>query len=254
MSWLASSALPLTTVQREVNRLSGSGLIRERRVGRSRLVSANPASRYTRPLTELVSLAFGPQFVIGEEFQALGRDGRWRSTGPGLRATRASRALRRTTSTCSSSGTWRAATCTRRPSGPSSASGCRSIPCCAPRSGGSRQRTRSSSRSAPLRSSGSSGEEPREGRRLMRWSTGEATVERLLAAGHIERVQGAQADGASWLDRARRGLDAARVIAETRPTAASSSPMTRPGRHASPFWRSRACVPPRRAAIMRSRK
>jgi DNA-binding transcriptional ArsR family regulator len=63
--------LPLTTVQREATRLSGSGLIRERRVGRSRLVSANPASRYTRPLTELVSLAFGPQFVIGEEFAAL---------------------------------------------------------------------------------------------------------------------------------------------------------------------------------------
>lgn len=64
-------SLPLTTVQREATRLSGSGLIRERHVGRSRLVSANPASRYTRPLTELVSLAFGPQFVIGEEFSAL---------------------------------------------------------------------------------------------------------------------------------------------------------------------------------------
>ena len=34
-------------------------------------MSANRASRYTRPLTELVSLAFGPQFVIGEEFSAL---------------------------------------------------------------------------------------------------------------------------------------------------------------------------------------
>jgi DNA-binding transcriptional ArsR family regulator len=64
--------LPLTTVQREATRLSDSELIRERRVGRSRLVSANPASRYTRPLTELVSLAFGPQFVIGEEFHSLG--------------------------------------------------------------------------------------------------------------------------------------------------------------------------------------
>lgn len=63
--------LPLTTVQREVTRLSGSGLIRERRVGRSRVVSANLASRYTRPLTELVSLAFGPHFVVGEEFRAL---------------------------------------------------------------------------------------------------------------------------------------------------------------------------------------
>jgi DNA-binding transcriptional ArsR family regulator len=60
--------LPLTTVQREVTRLSGAQLIRERRVGRSRLVSADPASRYTRPLTELVTLAFGPHVVIGEEF------------------------------------------------------------------------------------------------------------------------------------------------------------------------------------------
>jgi HEPN domain-containing protein len=51
----------------------------------------------------------------------------------------------------------------------------------------------------------------------MRWSTGEAAVERLLAAGHVERVQGAQADGASWLDRARRGLQAAQVIAKTAP-------------------------------------
>jgi HEPN domain-containing protein len=51
----------------------------------------------------------------------------------------------------------------------------------------------------------------------MRWSTGEATVERLLAAGHAERVQAAQADGASWLDRARRGLEAARILAESAP-------------------------------------
>lgn len=46
--------------------------LRERRVGRSRLVSANPASRYTRPLTELLTLAFGPHLVIGEEFGSLG--------------------------------------------------------------------------------------------------------------------------------------------------------------------------------------
>lgn len=50
----------------------GSGLIRERRVGRARLVAADPESRYTRPLTELVSLAFGPQIVVGEEFGDLG--------------------------------------------------------------------------------------------------------------------------------------------------------------------------------------
>jgi AraC-like DNA-binding protein len=67
----AKLGLPLTTVQREVIRLSSSQLIRERRVGRSRLVSANLASRYARPLAELVTLAFGPQFVVGEEFRSL---------------------------------------------------------------------------------------------------------------------------------------------------------------------------------------
>lgn len=51
----------------------------------------------------------------------------------------------------------------------------------------------------------------------MRWNAGEATVERLLAAGHIERVQGAQADGESWLERARRGLKAAQVLVESAP-------------------------------------
>ena len=51
----------------------------------------------------------------------------------------------------------------------------------------------------------------------MRWSAGAAEVERLLAKGHIEQVQGAPADGASWLDRARRSLDAARVIAHDAP-------------------------------------
>jgi HEPN domain-containing protein len=51
----------------------------------------------------------------------------------------------------------------------------------------------------------------------MRWSAGVAVIERLLAAGHIERVQGAQADGGSWLERARRGLEAAQVLAEPAP-------------------------------------
>jgi hypothetical protein len=51
----------------------------------------------------------------------------------------------------------------------------------------------------------------------MRWGSGEADVERLLAAGHLERVQGAQADGGSWLDRARQALDAARLVATAAP-------------------------------------
>lgn len=48
----------------------------------------------------------------------------------------------------------------------------------------------------------------------MRWTTGEAEIERLLDQGSIERVQGAQADGESWLERARRSLDAARMLAQ----------------------------------------
>jgi hypothetical protein len=64
----AKLGVPLTTVQREVNRFSQAGLILERRVGRTRVVSANPASRYTQPLTELLSLSFGPHVVIRDEF------------------------------------------------------------------------------------------------------------------------------------------------------------------------------------------
>jgi HEPN domain-containing protein len=51
----------------------------------------------------------------------------------------------------------------------------------------------------------------------MRWKVGETVVERLLKEGRIERVQGAQADGESWLERARRSLDAARIIAAAAP-------------------------------------
>lgn len=51
----------------------------------------------------------------------------------------------------------------------------------------------------------------------MRWGPGEATIEQLLAQKHLERVQGAQAGGGSWLDRARESLDAARLIAQAAP-------------------------------------
>ncbi|HTU09059.1 MAG TPA: HEPN domain-containing protein [Trebonia sp.] len=51
----------------------------------------------------------------------------------------------------------------------------------------------------------------------MRWKVGETVVERLLEEGRIERIQGAQADGESWLERARRSLDAARIIAAAAP-------------------------------------
>lgn len=47
----------------------------------------------------------------------------------------------------------------------------------------------------------------------MRWGAGEADIGQLLAQRHLERVQGAQADGGSWLDKARQTLEAARLIA-----------------------------------------
>jgi len=58
----------LAAVQREVSRLEEAGLLRSRRIGNARLVSADPASPATAPLTELVTLSFGPVQVLAEEF------------------------------------------------------------------------------------------------------------------------------------------------------------------------------------------
>lgn len=61
----------LGAVQREVGRLEGAGLLRSRRVGNARLVSSDPASAATEPLTALVALSFGPVQIVGEEFEAV---------------------------------------------------------------------------------------------------------------------------------------------------------------------------------------
>lgn len=60
--------VPLTTLQREAQRLSEVELIRSRKVGRTRLYSANPTHPATGPLTQLVMMSFGPTEVIAEEF------------------------------------------------------------------------------------------------------------------------------------------------------------------------------------------
>jgi len=60
--------VPLTTLQREAQRLAEVRLISDRKQGRNRLVSANPANPATGPLTQLVMMSFGPAEVIGEEF------------------------------------------------------------------------------------------------------------------------------------------------------------------------------------------
>lgn len=61
----------LAAVQREVDRLERAGLLRSRRTGNARLVSSDPGSPATRPLTELVALTFGPVQIVAEEFTAI---------------------------------------------------------------------------------------------------------------------------------------------------------------------------------------
>lgn len=66
--------VPLTTLQREAHRLVEAGLLRDRTIGRSRLLRSNPANQATAPLTQLLKLSFGPESVIGEEFALLGAE------------------------------------------------------------------------------------------------------------------------------------------------------------------------------------
>lgn len=60
--------VPPTTLQREAQRLAEVKLFRDRKVGRTRLYSANPTNPATGPLTQLLMMSFGPIEVIAEEF------------------------------------------------------------------------------------------------------------------------------------------------------------------------------------------
>src|SRR4029453_3928777 len=62
---------PLTTLQREAGRLVAAGLPSRAGGGRAGLLRPNPPSQYARPLSELVTLAFGPHLAVEEEFAAL---------------------------------------------------------------------------------------------------------------------------------------------------------------------------------------
>ncbi|MBM6406077.1 winged helix-turn-helix transcriptional regulator [Phycicoccus sp. CSK15P-2] len=63
--------ISVAAVHAEVERLVSSSLLEDRRVGRNRLVRANLSSRAARALTELLTLSYGPQTVIAEEFSGL---------------------------------------------------------------------------------------------------------------------------------------------------------------------------------------
>lgn len=59
------------TVQREADRLERAGIFSSRRVGRARLVTANPESPLYRSLSELVLLTFGPTYVLQLELSKI---------------------------------------------------------------------------------------------------------------------------------------------------------------------------------------
>lgn len=49
------------------------------------------------------------------------------------------------------------------------------------------------------------------------WTTGALVIERLLEERRLERVQGSQANGASWIERAQQTIAAARAIEQASP-------------------------------------
>ncbi len=62
---------PYQTVATEVRRLHAADLLSVSTVGRTKLLSANEANPYLRPLSQLAIMAFGPPLVIGEEFASV---------------------------------------------------------------------------------------------------------------------------------------------------------------------------------------
>ena len=60
-----------STLHQEVERLVRAGIISDRQVGRSRLLQANASNRLVPLLTDLMSLSFGPEVVVAEEFADL---------------------------------------------------------------------------------------------------------------------------------------------------------------------------------------
>lgn len=56
------------SVQKEVDRLVEAGILRQRHLGRNRLVRANPDHPAIEALTQLALISFGPHTVIAQEF------------------------------------------------------------------------------------------------------------------------------------------------------------------------------------------
>lgn len=69
---LASTvAVPLSTAHQEMTRLAGAGLVESRSVGRTRLYQASTGHPAAPALRELLTISFGPEVVVAEEFTSL---------------------------------------------------------------------------------------------------------------------------------------------------------------------------------------
>lgn len=60
-----------SSAHREVERLLAAGILLERRVGRTRLLSADATYRYAGPLASILASAYGPAGVIRDELAGL---------------------------------------------------------------------------------------------------------------------------------------------------------------------------------------
>jgi DNA-binding transcriptional ArsR family regulator len=60
--------VPLSTLHREIARLSSAGLVDSRTQGRNRLIRANMTHPAAPALSRLLEVTFGPRVVIAEEF------------------------------------------------------------------------------------------------------------------------------------------------------------------------------------------
>ncbi|GII30659.1 HEPN domain-containing protein [Planotetraspora mira] len=54
----------------------------------------------------------------------------------------------------------------------------------------------------------------------MRWTRGEADIERMLSSKELQRVQGDATDGAGWLEKAKVVLSSAQELVESDPNSA----------------------------------
>ena len=65
------AAVPLTTVLREVDRLEKAGVVRTRKLGQARLVSADEAYPLAAPLAQIVAATYGPLPAVEDAFADL---------------------------------------------------------------------------------------------------------------------------------------------------------------------------------------